>query len=379
MKVLIIPSWFSNSYQPLSGSFFLEQGVALKEAGLEVAFLSVSLISPKLILAQKKLELIGNGYNDYHGIPHFYSQLPSVRPINKKLILHFGKKLFESYRKEFGLPDVVHLHSFLAGDLALWIKKEFGIGYVVTEHSSQIRKLTGDHKKKLDIKNTYSNANSVVAVSHNLAKDIFFKTNVKARVIPNLFKFEGRKLKELNERKSLNVLFVGSLDSNKNPLIILDAIKMMGMGALNVDIIGDGPLYGKLKSRIAALGLQEQVNLCGQLSRTETFKKFEQSDLLLHTSHYETFGMIYIEALAHGIPIISCDSLGVRDIINDKNGILVESNPESIATGLVRIHKDLLNRKYIPQEIRQDAESKFSDCVVARLLISWYKEVYDFK
>ena len=104
---------------------------------------------------------------------------------SQKLGLEKGKQMFKKYINN-GKPDVIHVHSFLIGELALWIKENYEIPYVITEHSTSFeRKLLKKHLKLA--KKVFENSQANIAVSQsfaNLMSD--FLTTYNFRLFPTL-------------------------------------------------------------------------------------------------------------------------------------------------------------------------------------------------
>ncbi len=110
-------------------------------------------------------------------------------------------------------------------------------------------------------------------------------------------------------------------------------------------IIGEGPKRKELAGRICELGLKENVILLGNVSNTE-IKNFQAaSDLFLFTSKSETQGIVLLEAMAVGNPVIAVDASGVRDIVKDGvNGYLTREDAGEFAAQTAAVLSE--NAKY---------------------------------
>ncbi|MBS3888818.1 MAG: glycosyltransferase, partial [Firmicutes bacterium] len=138
--MLVIPSWYPQHSGDIGGSFFREQALALNKHGCKVGVIYPQLRSLrnwKSVFTVKR----GISVEDDSGVmtyrSHGMNWFPRlVNPAFKLFLLH-GRRLYEKYVFENGVPDVVHAHSLLnAGLLAYNINKKHGVPYVVTEHSS---------------------------------------------------------------------------------------------------------------------------------------------------------------------------------------------------------------------------------------------------
>ena len=101
----------------------------------------------------------------------------------------------------------------------------------------------------------------------------------------------------------------------------------------------------------------------------------QNSDAFVLSSEYETFGVVLIEAMSCGLPVISTKCGGPESIIiNDKLGLLVEkNNVNALSNGM----NDILNKKYDSQDIREYVIGSFSQIAIANKLKVVYKEIID--
>lgn len=108
-----------------------------------------------------------------------------------------------------------------------------------------------------------------------------------------------------------NILWIGRLEPQKDPLLALQIMKTMGG---HLTILGDGALRGDIERRIAAMGLEMRVRLAGYVPEIESY--LVAADALLITSRYEGGPAVAVEALAQGVPVVSTDcSFLLHDLI----------------------------------------------------------------
>jgi len=94
---------------------------------------------------------------------------------------------------------------------------------------------------------------------------------------------------------------------------------------LKYQIIGDGPEKNRLKKLAADLGINRQVEFLGRLGHKEVLKYMAKADIFSLPSWNEGFGVVYIEAMVQGKPVIGCKGEGIEDFVEDgKTGMLVE-------------------------------------------------------
>ncbi len=141
VHVLLIPSWYATSSNPVSGSFFREQARALARAGHRVGVIAPNLRSVRELPAGLVGATRGIEFEDDDGIATYRLEgaqlLPGLKPANDRAWISAGRKLFARYVAEQGRPDVLHAHAtFMAGIVGAELKRESGIPLVITEHST---------------------------------------------------------------------------------------------------------------------------------------------------------------------------------------------------------------------------------------------------
>jgi glycosyltransferase involved in cell wall biosynthesis len=119
---------------------------------------------------------------------------------------------------------------------------------------------------------------------------------------------------------------VGSLIPRKNLHLLIRAVA--AFPGVHLSVVGDptvDPSYTKrLRREIAARHLEKRVVLCGRLSPAELEEEYRRADLMAVPSRYEGFGIVFLEALARGVPVVAPRAGGVLDIVTPGvEGVLV--------------------------------------------------------
>ena len=181
------------------------------------------------------------------------------------------------------------------------------------------------------IKKVLKDADKVFAVS-NALKDEILATEVKGiadktsvywnSVYVNKFKEPDKKEK----KDKPTVMFVGNLIKRKNVATILNAKKECKTD-FDLVIVGDGPLFNDLQNKVKEENI-EGVTFTG--ARNDVENIIPTADLLILPSFSESFGLVLIEALACGVPVIGSDVGGIKEIITPEVGLLI--NPNKTAT-----------------------------------------------
>ncbi len=124
----------------------------------------------------------------------------------------------------------------------------------------------------------------------------------------------------------LHLLYAGKLNRNKQVNMILNAVSGLRKENMpfQLTIIGDGPERENLKAQTKQLGLEDTVNFAGAKARSDVFAAMCQTDVFVMVSRSETFGLVYLEAMAAGAVTVASIDRGVDGlIVNGENGFLV--------------------------------------------------------
>lgn len=385
MHVLIVPSWYPTAGEPVSGVFFREQAHALARRGVQVG-----VIAPKLrSLRQFQVERIFSRSisEDDDGIPThrweglaWFSRMPYA---NTALWRNAGKALFERYLVEQGMPDIIHAHSALNGGiLAADLARDYRLPMVLTEHSSAFaRNLLSRWQKRLA---TYAFRASrrLISVSPQLGNLLgrqYPETERRWEWIPNIV--DGRFFEEVIPRKPersrpFRVLNVALMTDNKGQreLITAFADAFEAEGEAELWLGGDGVSRRELESRVERLALGKQVKFLGMLNRDGVRRALAQCDALVLSSHYETFGVVLVEALAAGRPVIATRCGGPECIVRKQDGMLV---PPGDIAALARAMRAMRNDidTYEPETLRTECRSRFGEEAVVNQLKDIYHKV----
>ncbi len=147
----------------------------------------------------------------------------------------------------------------------------------------------------------------------------------------------------LNPQPStLNLINIGSFVPKKNQNFLLDIIFELKARNFNVNCIflGDGPTKKDVEMRAMDVKIINQCNFLGNVEQVEEY--LWKSDVYVHTAIYEPLGLVLIEAMAAGLPIVTLDGHGNRDLMeNGKNGfILSYQDPKKFADKIIEVNKN---------------------------------------
>jgi glycosyltransferase involved in cell wall biosynthesis len=377
MNILIIPTRYPNYFNAQSNVFYKDQAEALSQAGHNVSVLAVVPITIQEILKKRSLRFGYKVQNEKGVKTHTltFPVFPKTKKIQQHLRAFIGKLMFLKFVKENQIPDIIHVHTFIAADLAIRLRNKYKIPFVITEHSSIFeRKIATKYDINL-AKKAYTNASKCIAVSKGFADYLKIKFNEDFTYVPNVVDtnfFTPLINENKNEFKILNV---ANLNSNKNHELLIKSFHsaLLDQPNLKLRIGGCGPEDLKLKELVCKLGLENSVSLLGKLTRDQVKWEMQRCTVFALTSKYETFGVVLIEAMSCGKPVISTNSGGPSSIIkNGKNGILV-NNEQSFKEELGRFIRDYPS--FNLNDIRENTVAEFSNNAVVEKLLLIYLDV----
>jgi L-malate glycosyltransferase len=386
-NVLVLPSFLTlkNDVIP-TGSFFSEQAKLLIKEGFNIKFLYNENRKFKFIDILKLGKLLNlyhfqfNIENDANlEIYKCYSWkiLPISWRIGEKIWIYTSFLLFKYYYlKKNKVPNLIHAQNCLtAGGLALLLFKKYKIPYVILEHSSHYSRNLYNSKQLNRVKIILENAVSIASVSHFLASQINSRlnSNYNFKIIPNFIDTEFFKPEEKTFKKDFLFISICNLNRNKRIDRIIIAFSNLSKLYFNVrlEIYGDGDEYENLQNLILENKMEGKITLKGGVNKIGVKKALENANCLISSSEFETFGVVLIEALSMGVPVIATNSGGPSEIIkNEFLGLLIDNNQEDLneALRLMIDRRDLFDSNYL----RNYAIEHYSIMAVLNL----YKKFY---
>src|SRR5215216_458769 len=139
------------------------------------------------------------------------------------------------------------------------------------------------------------------------------------------------------------IISVGRLAEEKNWITLLQAFALAQKRhpKIRLVLLGDGPQAETLRQLAGELGITERVTFTGNVPFNDVPTYFKAADLFAFASLTETQGLVTLEAMASGLPVVAVDASGTRDILEDgKQGFLTQNDPQGLANGLVKVLED---------------------------------------
>lgn len=169
-------------------------------------------------------------------------------------------------------------------------------------------------------------------------------------------------------RDAFVMVTVGRLVARKATLQLVDILAASALPDAILLIVGDGPDAEPLRERAAALGVSNRVRLLGQVSEQEKYAALSVADVFVSASQHEGFGLVYLEAMAFGLPIICYDRGGQTDFLaTGATGHVVRLNErEAFARALRELHDDAAARQRFGRGNRLRVNEYFIDTCADR-------------
>lgn len=378
MYILMIARGIPSDKYPQWGCFEKDQAEALASIGHKVIVMS---LDGRFLLHRRKIglehqQINGVEYYDYYLYPQKLTDI-----LSHALTLYIQDNLIQNlYRiieKKHGKPDIIFGQMFINTRMGICLSQKYNIPIVGIEHLGRFNDANLDnwgHTKK-DAEYTYHNIHTAIAVSHKLKESLYRHFSITADVVPNLLGKEFYYTAP-NNNEAFTIVSVGRLDHGKGfDLLIQALLKIKDKLPQNwqVKIIGSGEWRDILQREINTSNLQNNIVLLGQKNKQEIVQLLQQSDLFVLPSRSETFGVVYIEAMACGLPIIATDCGGPRDIVTKDNGLLIP-NEDVDALGEAILYMVENIDKYDRKAIAEDCQARFSPKVVAKQLTQIFED-----
>ena len=314
--------------------------------------------------------------------------LPTYKELQVR-IPTFVPSLYEVYRFN---PDLIHSHTtFGIGWEAVMSANFLNIPLVGTHHgflAEFLKHVKLDYRIMKPLARRYlsfyyNRCDAVISPSVALVKELMqYKLRRPVHVLSNpvdLKYFSVNKTKEFLRKKfRLNksvIIHFGRLSYEKSTDLVLKAFAQIlnwGIDAQLI-IIGDGPERGKLEAIGRKLNIDKSVEFTGTLRDNDLTERIAAGDFFVSASTIEPQGLVFLEAMALGLPVIGVNAGGVPEYVdNGKNGFIVEpGNVRAIAEAM---------KKFIEHpELRDSFGQNAKECVKkydAEIIVGEIEKVY---
>lgn len=293
---------------------------------------------------------------------------------------------------EIGKPEIVHAHSLIVNGLIAFIfNKATGTPYVVTVRNTDINiflsksfifrwmgnMILKNANRIIFLSPAYRNFQLKSNISEHLYKSIFAKTIIIPNGI-NDFWFKNKvKLPKQIDSGVIKIIFSGKLRDNKNVSGLINACEILQAKGVDIslDIVGDGPLFDKLKQKKTNL----RIKLHGFVSDKVILANIYRScHIMVVPSFRESFGLIYVEGMSQGLPAIYSQGQGFDGFFDDgKIGYAV--NPKDILDIAAKIKLTIDNYDTLSRNSLMAVKQFSWDNTVNKLSIVYDEVINEYK
>lgn len=252
-------------------------------------------------------------------------------------------ELLNNILREFR-PHIIHSHLFEA-EVATRFNPVRGVGYFTHCHDNMPqlrrfapadlldkRRLTELYERHYLIGRYRGFGNRFIAISadtesyfkENLPQDLASSVHLMHNAI-DYGRFSEQRADTLAGTGRLRLVNVGSFVPKKNQTFLLDVLSELRRSGQDAELLllGDGPLRPLVMQRAAQMGLSDHVTCPGVVGRVETH--LWESHIYVHSATYEPFGLVLLEAMAAGLPVVSLNGKGNVGLVRDGfNGFMPE-------------------------------------------------------
>ncbi len=265
--------------------------------------------------------------------------------------------------------------------------KELECDYVITTRlyetkmvnkylkNSKIKKIATEHnyptKKYLKtLSKNLKHYDKLIVVNEEIESLYKEYLGTKVTNIPNFIEQESE---EHSKLKNKQLIAVGRFEPEKGFLDLIDVMKLVTKidKEIKLTLIGDGSEKKLILDKINECGLKDNINLTGYLNSKEIEYHMLNASLYVMTSITESFGLVLLEAMNMGLPIISFDSAsGPKELLKNDNGILIKNrDKKEMANKII----ELLNNKKILKEYQQKSLSNIKNYTLENTKKNWEK------
>lgn len=309
--------------------------------------------------------------------------------------------LFEKKIRELNI-ELIHVHHpAIVGNVALFLKKKYGIPVVFTYHTryeqylhyvkplERIERRTGIIEKYLEY--FCGRCDMLVAPTPGIQEYLMEKNpGVPIGVMPTgipeeCFRPDSKRAAEIrrNYIQKADYLFctVSRLAKEKNLLfqlqglaLLKEKLKRQGKTFRHM-MIGEGPQQRELEEYARQLGMEENIILVGNVPNTQICNYQAAADLFLFTSKSETQGIVVLEAMAVGNPVAALDATGVRDVVrHGENGFLCRENADIWSEHIVTALNDPARYRSMSRAALETA-GRYKQSYIAQTAESYYEQI----
>jgi glycosyltransferase involved in cell wall biosynthesis len=273
--------------------------------------------------------------------------------------------------------DVINTHFVVpTGPVGQFLARVKGIPNVLSVHGGDLfdpSKQSSPHRHawlRAPIRYMLNAADEVVGQSRDTVRHVSEIYGVSRRIELIPLGIERPPLVAGNSRAQLGLapdafvmVTIGRLVARKSTLQLVHALASSARADAHLVVVGDGPDTAALQNAAAAAGVAERVHLLGHVADAQKYQALAAADIFVSTSQHEGFGLVFLEAMAFGLPVVCYDRGGQTDFLKSREtGHVIQLNDLADFTrALVELHDNPAVRREIGKANLQRVEAFFID------------------
>ena len=365
LHVLVLPAWMPDEQAPATGAFILDQAEALAQ----FAETGILYAGTRQVLASALQGLEAQGIHVYtKTIPY----IPKAAGFCIAAWCRQYYQAFEAYCLKFGKPDILHAHSYIAGIAAEYIAARATVPFVLTEHATAFLAGTIRPVHRRFIARMLQRAAEVIAVGAALATALKAYTDRQISVIPN--GIDPSVFYWIDDKgHPPTIIVVGALIRRKRVDLVIKALQ--ALPEIDLVIIGSGVERQRLGLLAKQCAVNDRIRWVPFAAKAEIAAHMQRADLLVSASDTETFGVVVLEALACGLPVVATASGGPEQFVPEAYGKIL--NRAVTADALADAIRSVLRNQnsYDGKAISEWAHANFNRMIIAQRLIEQYRQI----
>lgn len=389
MRVEVVSPWYPDRTNPYSGVFVHHQVEGIRALGHDVS-VEVPLVYPapagpipgNVLMAMERLGEASpdNLYHSEGSTTWVPTPVPSGSGYTGRSSA-FARHLKMKRRIRPSSGDITHAHLGVPTGWATLQIAESPV--VITEHQSTLAAVFSEPTARDIYLEAIYSAAAFLCVSETLKARIVgeFGDEVadRIRVLPNIVDLSDIPFRRREPNEFRSWVYVGGLATHKGVVELMEAFatyKKRFDTTARLTLVGTGPLT-RWVEEFATKNAPGAVELVGAVSHERVGTLLNDSDLMVHLSPRETFGLASLEALGAGLPVVSARNGGSDEAwgdIESESGILVDpgASPDAIATAIAELRNE--PDRLRPDVGRRRVEERYGAGPIARELVTTYFE-----
>jgi len=391
MKINVLTPWYPDESlgYTYSGVFIKRQVEALESSGYDVSVQIPKLYkhparSVPMDIINQLTKLAESNPSGVFRRRNGLSMVPTPIPARASM-LQKASSLKEALKlkriMEPSQADINHVHVALPIAPALLDLSE--VPLIITEHSSHVRHECQIPEVADLYRRSITEAKAFICVSRFLQKEISRTLNIEIgstwKIVPNIVDFSAFHYQHKKEYSCKSWVYVGALYESKG---VMNLLKTFNHFTANYEadaqltLIGGGPLEEWIKRYSRRNRIDHLVDIRGPVRREDLAEIFSTKDLMVHLSPYETFGIVSLEAIASGLPVVSIKNGGSEDTwedLSEISGLILDPSAKykEIADSIEKWRSGIRNLQL--KDASEILRKRFSGDVI----VSQLKEIYE--